>query len=124
YVDFAVLRGDPSDGLPGVAGIGEKTAASLLSRHHDLAGILAAAQREKSPLSAGVRGKLTGAVDHLGPASEVVAVARDVTLPLDIDDLELVRAPVEPERWAALVAELGLGGSAERVTAALTGDRG
>ena len=43
YADFAVLRGDPSDGLPGVAGIGEKSAASLLSAHGSLDGIRAAA---------------------------------------------------------------------------------
>jgi 5'-3' exonuclease len=39
YADFAALRGDASDGLPGVAGIGEKTAASLLKEHGDLAGV-------------------------------------------------------------------------------------
>ena len=43
YADFATLRGDASDGLPGVAGIGEKTAATLLNRFGDMAGILAAA---------------------------------------------------------------------------------
>ncbi len=43
YADFATLRGDTSDGLPGVAGVGEKTAATLLGRFGDVAGILAAA---------------------------------------------------------------------------------
>ena len=36
YADFATLRGDPSDGLPGVPGIGEKTAAGLLQQYGDL----------------------------------------------------------------------------------------
>src|SRR5439155_3723679 len=44
YADFAVLRGDPSDGLPGVKGIGEKTAASLVNTYGDLDGIVAAAR--------------------------------------------------------------------------------
>lgn len=123
YVDFAVLRGDPSDGLPGVAGIGEKTAAGLLGKHRDLEGILAAAQQEKSPLAPGVRSKLGAAVDYLGPAREVVAVARELELPLDVADLALVTAPADPARWSGLVDELGLGGSADRVTAALARDR-
>ena len=58
YVDFAVLRGDASDGLPGVAGIGEKTAASLLRKFGDLPGILAASADPDSDLAAGPRGKL------------------------------------------------------------------
>src|SRR6202023_190371 len=41
YGDFAVLRGDPSDGLPGVTGVGEKTAAQLVRRYKDLDGIIA-----------------------------------------------------------------------------------
>src|SRR5256714_12852538 len=41
YGDFAVLRGDPSDGLPGVPGVGEKTAAQLVRRYKDLDGIIA-----------------------------------------------------------------------------------
>ena len=45
YADFAVLRGDPSDGLPGVAGIGAKTAAALITEFGDLTGIREAAAR-------------------------------------------------------------------------------
>ncbi len=45
YADFATLRGDASDGLPGVKGVGEKTAATLLQRFGDIDGIVAAAQR-------------------------------------------------------------------------------
>src|SRR5918994_4488161 len=44
YVDLAILRGDPSDGLPGVPGIGEKTAATLVADHPDLDALLAAAE--------------------------------------------------------------------------------
>jgi len=50
YVDFAVLRGDSSDGLPGVAGIGDKTAASLMQQYGDLASVLEAAGATDSRL--------------------------------------------------------------------------
>jgi 5'-3' exonuclease len=56
YADFATLRGDASDGLPGVAGIGEKTAATLLASHGDLAGIIAAATAGEG-MSAGLQAR-------------------------------------------------------------------
>lgn len=40
YADFAILRGDPSDGLPGLRGVGSVTAASMIRRHGDIAGVL------------------------------------------------------------------------------------
>lgn len=79
YADFAVLRGDASDGLPGVAGIGEKTAATLLAAHGDLAGILAEAAR--GGLAAGVRAKILAAGDYLAVAPRVVEVVRTLDLP-------------------------------------------
>src|SRR5664279_4166633 len=84
YVDYAVLRGDPSDGLPGVAGIGEKTAAKLLAEHGDLEGIAAA-----MTLSPSVAAKLAAAADYSGRARQVVAVRTDLSLP---GDLSLLRA--------------------------------
>ena len=115
YVDFAVLRGDPSDGLPGVAGIGEKTAAKLVTEHGDLDGIMAAAT--SGALPATTTAKLAAAVEYLGPAREVVTVRTDAPVP-DVD-LTLPGAPADPERFAELAAELGLGGSAERIVKAL-----
>ena len=123
YVDFAVLRGDASDGLPGVAGIGEKTAAGLLARYDGLDAIRAAAAEEPSPLAGGVRAKLAAAGDYLDPARTVVAVEREVDLDLEVDDLALVTAPHDQQRWDELVAELGLGSSAERIVTALAGSR-
>ena len=122
YVDYATLRGDASDGLPGVAGIGEKTAASLLTSYGDLEGILSAASRRDSPISGSVRAKLGAAIDYLAVAPTVVAVARDLPLGVDWDDLVLPSAPAAPERFAALTAELGLSGSAARVLACLGQD--
>lgn len=117
YVDFAVLRGDPSDGLPGVAGIGEKTAASLVTAYGDLGGILAAADR--GDLAPAVTRRLRAAIDYLGPAREVVAVATDVPLPQV--NLALPSAPPDPAGFTALAESLGLGGSAGRLLQALAG---
>lgn len=113
YVDFAVMRGDPSDGLPGVKGIGEKTAAQLIGKYGDLDGIVANAAN----LSSGVQRSLAATVDYLGPAREVVTAARGVPLP-EVD-LALPAAPKDPELFAALTEELNLGGSADRILAAL-----
>jgi len=117
YVDFAVLRGDPSDGLPGVAGIGEKTAATLIAAYGDLDGIVAAAQRGE--LAPAVTRRLGEAAEYLGPARRVVAVATDVPLPAI--DLTLPAAPPDPAAFAELAASLGLGGSADRLLQALAG---
>lgn len=117
YVDFAVLRGDPSDGLPGVAGIGEKTAAKLVTDHGDLDGIIAAASSRKLPAT--MTAKLAAAIDYLGPAREVVAVRTDAALPPL--DLRIPVGPVDPVRFAELAENLNLGGAAERITTALAG---
>ncbi|GAA1430812.1 5'-3' exonuclease [Microlunatus lacustris] len=119
YVDYATLRGDASDGLPGVAGIGEKTAASLLTSYGDLHGILEASSRKDSPVSGGVRSKLGAAIDYLAVAPTVVAVARDLDLGVGWDDLTLPSAPAHPRTFTRLTEELGLSGSAARVLASL-----
>ena len=125
YADFATLRGDPSDGLPGVAGVGDKTAASLLASYGDLAGIRAAAADPGTPLAAGLRGKLNAAGDYLDAAVQVVAVARD--LDLGEPDLRLPGSngplPVDAAVLEELTERWGLGSSVPRVLAAL-GERG
>ncbi|MGI8613425.1 MAG: 5'-3' exonuclease [Nocardioidaceae bacterium] len=118
YADFATLRGDPSDGLPGVTGIGEKTAAELLRRHGDLAGIRVAAATVGSPLTPAQRRRITEGSTYLDVAPQVVAVARN--LDLRAHDLALpADPPVDPAAFAALVKRWGLGGSAVRVVNAL-----
>jgi len=81
YADLAVLRGDPSDGLPGVAGIGEKTAAALLDRFGDLAGVLRAVETGDPALTRAQRTRLAAARDYLAAAPAVVRVLRDADLP-------------------------------------------
>ena len=119
YVDFATMRGDPSDGLPGVAGVGDKTAASLLTSYGDLEGILAAASTPDTRISPSVRAKLAAAIDYLAVAPPVVAVARDIDLGVTLDDLVLPAAPADPDGFAVLTERLGLGTSATRVLAAM-----
>jgi 5'-3' exonuclease len=119
YVDYATLRGDASDGLPGVAGIGEKTAATLLASYGNLEGILAEASRAGGRISGGVTAKLSAAIDYLAVAPTVVAVARDLDLAVNWDDLQRRSAPADPPAFARLTEELGLGTSADRILAAL-----
>jgi 5'-3' exonuclease len=119
YADFATLRGDSSDGLPGVAGVGEKTAATLLGRFGDVAGILAAADDPASDLAPGPRGKIKAAAGYLAVAPTVVAVRRD--LDLGSPDLALPRTPADPDRLLALDERWGLGSSAVRLVEALQG---
>jgi 5'-3' exonuclease len=123
YVDYAVLRGDASDGLPGVAGIGEKTAASLINSYGSLDEILAAASNPRTKISSSVRAKLGQAIDYLAVAPTVVAVATDLKLKITEDDLEIPDRPRHPRRFAELAELLDLGGSAERVLASFHGDR-
>ncbi|MGN6252080.1 MAG: 5'-3' exonuclease [Marmoricola sp.] len=120
YADFATLRGDTSDGLPGVAGVGEKTAASLLLAHGDLPAILAAAADPASGMAPGPRRRITDALAYLEVAPRVVGVVRD--LDLGSPDLTLPAAAADPDALAALAERWGLGSSVERVLAALARD--
>lgn len=119
YAELALLRGDPSDGLPGVAGIGEKTAAALLGQHGSLAAITAAAADPKSALAKGVRAKLLAAADYLEAAGPVVRVATDAPVTLSTGSDALAPQPADPARLAELAAGLGIGSSIARLEKAL-----
>jgi 5'-3' exonuclease len=118
YADFATLRGDASDGLPGVSGVGEKTAAALLSTYGDMAGIRTAADDPASGMAPGPRRKIKDAADYLEVAPRVVAVARD--LDLGAPDLTLPRTPADPDAVLALAQQWGLDSPAARLVKALT----
>jgi 5'-3' exonuclease len=117
YADFATMRGDTSDGLPGVRGVGEKSAAALLASYGDLAGIRAAAADSATALTPALRRNLLAAEDYLDVAPKVVAVARDVDL--DRTGTALPHAPADPERLTELAARYNLGSPVERLTAVL-----
>lgn len=117
YADFALLRGDASDGLPGASGIGEKTAAALVTRYGSIAGVLAAVDDPASDMRAEVRRRLSEARPYLAAAEPVVRVVTDVPVP-DLDD-ELPATPKDPGALISLADGLGLDGSFNRLLAAM-----
>ncbi len=119
YAAFATLRGDSSDGLPGVAGVGDKTAAVLLNRFDDLDAIIAAAKDPDGDMGPGPRGKIKASLDYLAVAPTVVAVARDIDL--GEHDLLLPDSPADPEMLAAIAEQWGLTSPVQRLTETLAG---
>lgn len=114
YVDFAVMRGDASDGLPGVAGIGDKTAAVLLEEFGDLDGILTAAQDDSSSIKPRVRQSLLDSGDYIAAARTVVAVKRDACSPT------FDTPPLQEQAFREFGEKWGLGGVIERALKART----
>jgi 5'-3' exonuclease len=102
--DFIALRGDPSDGLPGAKGIGEKTAADLLRRHGTLEAAIDAAIREKP----GIRKALLADPDLLLTFKDI-ATLRHVRVKLPPD------TPLDTDGAAAAARELGMNRLAERL---------
>ncbi|TWG00973.1 5'-3' exonuclease [Kitasatospora viridis] len=113
YADMAALRGDPSDGLPGVKGIGEKTATQLIREYGDLAGIRAAAADPLSKLTPARRKNILEGAAYLDVAPTVVRVATDVPLPAF--DPALPAEPLDPISLEELTARWGLGTSVTRL---------
>jgi 5'-3' exonuclease len=113
YRDYALLRGDPSDGLPGVKGIGEKTASSLLSRYGSLDAVVDAATADPRGLALG---KIAGQLDYVERARKVVTIPTN--LPIPEVDLTRPRAGPGPEVHE-LAARHGLSGPMRRLSAAL-----
>lgn len=119
YAELALLRGDPSDGLPGVPGIGEKTASKLLTTYGSLAAVLDAAADPGSAMAAGLRTKLTGAGDYIAAAGAVVAVVTDAPVTVSQPTDALPSAFADPARVGALAERLGLGSPVTRLETAL-----
>jgi 5'-3' exonuclease len=118
YAEFAILRGDPSDGLPGVPGVGEKTAAALVTRFGTVEEILAAAASgTDAGFPAGARGKVLAAADYLAKAPPVVRVVCDI--PLDGYDDRLRASPAAPETLLELSDRWGLESALNRLLAAI-----
>src|SRR5437773_461734 len=117
YADFAVLRGDPSDGLPGVAGVGEKTAAALVRTFGTVEAMLAAIEAGHGGFPMNSRPKLAAARDYLSVAPAVTRVATDAPVP-DVDGT-LPPTPAAPDRLAALDERWDLGSSLRRALSAL-----
>ena len=117
YADFAVLRGDPSDGLPGVKGVGEKTAAALVTRFGTVEQIVAAMDAGiEDGFPAGARAKLEVARPYLLASPAVTRVVCDLPVP-KLDD-GLPRAPRNPAALLDLSDRWGLESPLNRFLAA------
>ncbi len=119
YAELALLRGDPSDGLPGVPGVGEKTAATMLRQWGSLEAIMAAAHDPKSALAKASRAKLLAATDYIEAAGSVVRVARDAPVRMFTADDRLPLHAADPARVADLAAAYGLSSPVARLQKAL-----
>ncbi len=108
YVDLAVLRGDPSDGLPGVPGIGAKTAAALVLAFGSMDGILAAASAMTPvrPMTPRLASSLLENADAIGRAERVTTVVRDLELPGPVPSLS--GRTGDPDVVADLAARWGV----------------
>ena len=118
YADFAALRGDPSDGLPGVPGVGEKTAAALIQTFGTIGGILTALDAGHGGFPRGSRDKLEKARDYLDVSLSVVRVVEDVPLPEIGGQLPVV--PADAARLKELGERWGLGSSLNRFVTAVS----
>lgn len=118
YADMAALRGDPSDGLPGVAGIGDKTAAKLITQFGSLEDLLSAAHDDSPELPAKTRTRLREAADYLSVAPRVVRVVTDA--PVGFSRADHIRpAAADTDRLVELQRRWNLGGSVDRLRRAL-----
>jgi 5'-3' exonuclease len=117
YAAFAALRGDPSDGLPGVAGVGEKTAAALVRQFGTVAEILAALDAGHGGFPMGSRPRLAADRAYLEACVPVVAVATDA--PVAPAGGGLPSRPADPKLLAHLDERWGLGSSLGRLLSAL-----
>jgi 5'-3' exonuclease len=106
------MRGDPSDGLPGVAGIGDKTASDILRRYGSLDAAIAAPD-----LNPAIRVKLNRSTEYLAAARRVVAPVADA--PIRGGDGGVPSAPRDAERARALGERYRLSGAVDRLIAAL-----
>ena len=117
YADMSILRGDTSDGLPGVKGIGDKTAAQLIATYGSLEGLRAAVAAGDPSLRGARRTNLEAAAAYLDVAPTVVRVARDA--PVADVDLALPRAVADPERLDRLATEYAVTNPVTRLLTAL-----
>lgn len=81
YGDFSILRGDPSDGLPGVKGIGEKTAAKLLTTFGNISGVIEAARSGSPEIKPKASEALLSSLDYLAAAEQVVLLNKVLDVP-------------------------------------------
>jgi 5'-3' exonuclease len=117
YALFAMIRGDASDGLPGVRGIGEKGAAVIANNFSTIEDALAAAHADDDRLTPLLRKRLIEGSDYIKIAPTLVHCALDVPLPKM--SLNLPKAPTDLSEIYSIKDEYGLGASVDRLISAL-----
>jgi 5'-3' exonuclease len=117
YGLFAMIRGDASDGLPGIKGIGEKGAASIAKQFTNLDEVMKAATNDDERLTTNIRKKLLESAEYAKIAPKLVGCATDVSIPeMKID---LPKKPLDTKKIQDMKEEFGLGTSVDRIMNAL-----
>jgi len=117
YGLFAMIRGDASDGLPGIKGIGEKGAASIAKQFTNLHEVMKAAINDDERLTVNIRKKLLESAEYARIAPKLVGCATDVSIPeMKID---LPNKPLDTQKIQDIKEEFGLGTSVDRIMNAL-----
>jgi len=117
YALFAMFRGDPSDGLPGVRGIGEKGAAVIANHFVDVDQALQGAKDAHPALTPALAEKIIAGADYLKIAPTLVHCAKDIALPSI--DISIPKAPQDLSKIYEMKERYGLGASVDRLIAAL-----
>jgi len=117
YALFAMIRGDASDGLPGIRGIGEKGAAVIAKQFSNLEEVMRAAQNEDERLTPNARKKLLESAKYARIAPKLVHCALDVPLPKM--DINLPKRPDSLDEIYQYQKDYGLGASVDRLISAL-----
>jgi 5'-3' exonuclease len=112
-----MFRGDPSDGLPGVRGIGEKGAALIANNFADVDAALRAARDDDPSLPPALAKKIIAGADYLKIAPTLVNCAKDVALPKL--DISMPKAPNDLSKIYEIKERYGLGASVDRLISAL-----
>ena len=117
YALFAMIRGDASDGLPGIKGIGEKGAAEIARNFANMSDVIAAAHSDDERLNANHRKKILADIEYANIAEKLVKCATDVRLPNL--ELKLPSTPKDMDYLKSMKDDYGLGASVDRLFAAL-----
>ncbi len=105
FLEYKILRGDPSDNIPGVKGIGEKGATELLQTYTSIDGMLQAAKDPTSKLSASIRQKLLAAESELPGLRDLVTIRTDAPLSWTLELLS--DHPLNADAWRGFLQEMG-----------------
>ncbi|MBP9761987.1 DNA polymerase I [Patescibacteria group bacterium] len=105
FLEYKILRGDPSDNIPGVKGIGEKGATELLQTYGSIEGMMRAAHDTAAKLSPSLRQKLLTSESELPGLRDLVTIRTDVPFSWSLETL--AEKPLDVEAWRSFLQEMG-----------------